>query len=496
MRPTGRSCGAGLSPKRLFRPSGGRHHAVSLLAPRLLFTVGERAIDALSDSEESSAAFGVEGGAIDVEPSLEPGRAIEKHGREVPMSQTQSNDRNSGSATSGSPSRSVSSPRQVPSRLLRRDDLAELAAHRGTCISIYLPTHRKGPEIEQDPIRLKNLLTRAERELAARELEEDRIRALMKPARRLLDDDDFWRHQSDGLAVLLNGDTERVFRLPISFSERAHVADHFYLKPLLPLLTQGSRFYVLALSRGEVRLLAASLCHCAEIELDEAVPRSLADALGYDWEQRSLQFHGQRRGGSRREKIFHGHGAGTDDRESELRRFLEVLDRGLRQTLSETGIPMVLAGVDEVTSLFRQLSSYPQLLEESVVGNPDDLSNEQLHERALEVVRPVFDSERQAAAGRFAERLGTGKASDRLAEVLDAAHEGRIEALFVPRGREVWGRYDPRRRELMRLEAPQDDAEELLDHAAMQCLATGATVYAVEPDAMPGGGEIAAVYRY
>ena len=35
------------------------------------------------------------------------------------------------------------------------------------CVSIFLPTHRAGPEIRQDPIRLKNLLKQAESRLIA-----------------------------------------------------------------------------------------------------------------------------------------------------------------------------------------------------------------------------------------------------------------------------------------------------------------------------------------
>ena len=44
--------------------------------------------------------------------------------------------------------------------------LMEEGAER--CVSIYLPTHRAGSDIQQDPIRLKNLLRRAEESLRAK----------------------------------------------------------------------------------------------------------------------------------------------------------------------------------------------------------------------------------------------------------------------------------------------------------------------------------------
>lgn len=46
--------------------------------------------------------------------------------------------------------------------VVRRTDLQRLAlARHGPCISVFLRTHRAGREVEQAPIRLKNLLRRA-----------------------------------------------------------------------------------------------------------------------------------------------------------------------------------------------------------------------------------------------------------------------------------------------------------------------------------------------
>jgi hypothetical protein len=66
---------------------------------------------------------------------------------------------------------------------------------------VFLPTHRAGREVEQAPIRLKNLLRQATDALTfdgVRARESDR---LLAPLRRLLDDRLFWQYQSDGLAL-------------------------------------------------------------------------------------------------------------------------------------------------------------------------------------------------------------------------------------------------------------------------------------------------------
>jgi hypothetical protein len=75
----------------------------------------------------------------------------------------------------------------------------------------------------------------------------------------------------------------------VHFEELVFVANRFHLKPLIPLLTEESGFYVLALSQNEIRLLEGNRYCAWEVEL-EHVPTSLAEATGYDEPERELQF--------------------------------------------------------------------------------------------------------------------------------------------------------------------------------------------------------------
>jgi hypothetical protein len=55
--------------------------------------------------------------------------------------------------------------------VLTRNNLNLLmAVHKGPCVSVFMPMHRSGPETQQDPIRLKNLIREAEERLIARGL--------------------------------------------------------------------------------------------------------------------------------------------------------------------------------------------------------------------------------------------------------------------------------------------------------------------------------------
>jgi hypothetical protein len=83
-----------------------------------------------------------------------------------------------------------------------REELQSLlAGQHGLAVSIFLPTHRAGREIRQDPIRLKNLLRRAEAALIASNLRRADARELLAPARELVERKHFWRYQDSGLAA-------------------------------------------------------------------------------------------------------------------------------------------------------------------------------------------------------------------------------------------------------------------------------------------------------
>jgi hypothetical protein len=80
--------------------------------------------------------------------------------------------------------------------------------------------------------------------------------------------------------------TERQVGLCVSI----FMPTHLHIKPLLPLLSGDGRFYILALSQKEVRLLEGSRYGIDAVEL-EKVPRGLAAALKFDVRERQLQFH-------------------------------------------------------------------------------------------------------------------------------------------------------------------------------------------------------------
>jgi hypothetical protein len=378
--------------------------------------------------------------------------------------------------------------------LFTRDDLRALLDHRpAPCVSLYVrTTHGGGAESQ---LRWKNQLRAAEERLHARGLRTPDVHGLLRPARELHDDVSFWMAASDGVALCLASGLARCWRLPLAFDDQAVVADRFHLKPVLPLLAGAGRFFVLALHRDRVRLLECSPRTVREVNLAQPAG-SLNATLRYDngaWRAvpvtapRGSTANGQA-------PILADPVLPSEGPRQDIHKYFQAVDHVLQRLLQADQASLVLAGDEDLVSLYRQASSYPRLLDGAVQGHLDRRSAQELHEHA----RRLVQERRQEAQGRTAalyrQLAGTGRTANDPAEVLPAAHEGRIQYLFVPCTRELWGTFDPAGRKVeVHAEARPGD-EDLLNAAAVYTLAHGGTVYALEPGQLPDHGPLAAIY--
>jgi hypothetical protein len=376
--------------------------------------------------------------------------------------------------------------------VVRRTDLERLALQGGgPCVSVFLPTHRAGPEVQQGPIRLKNLLRQATEALKANGVRAPEIELLLAPLWRLVDDGLFWQYQSDGLALYSRPGWWRSLRVPLELPELAVVADRFHVSPLLPLLTGDGHFFVLALSQNQVRLLEGTRDRLEEVDLP-GVPLGVRDALLGKEGQKQLQLYVADRGGVGAKGVFHGHGSAGDVQEEQVLRYLREVDRALGEVLAGERAPMVLAAVEQLAPLWRQATTYPHLVEETLAGNPEDLGLHELHPRAWAVVEPLFLQAQREAAARYHQLAGTGRTSKDPREIVRAAEHGRVDTLFAaqqPAGPSAGGGGVP-------VNDEGSGLRDLLELATVTTLTNGGTVYLLPAGAVPGGGSAAAVFRY
>jgi hypothetical protein len=380
---------------------------------------------------------------------------------------------------------------------LSRDELKMLMQRQtDSHVSLYMPTYQAGADVQQNVIRCKNLLREAEARLLATGLRTSEVHIWLEPIQQLVVDNAFWQQQSDGLALFCDAEIFRAYCLPLTFAELVVVAERFHLKPLLPLFTGDGRFYVLALSQNAVRLLQCTRYHTHAVALTN-VPQSLADALRYDDPEKQLQFHtgAPPGGGGLRAAMYHGHGIGEDAKDN-IRGYFRQIDQGVREVLREEQAPLVLAGVDYLLPLYHEVSGYPHLVESGITGNPEGIRDEDLHASAWPLLEPIFRQAQDEAQAHYARYMGTARASEDLTTIVPAAHDGRIDILFVADGTQQWGKFTPGTRDVQIHSKADAQDEDLLDFAAVHTFINGGTVYVMAPDAVPGGQHAAAVFRY
>jgi len=386
--------------------------------------------------------------------------------------------------------------------LLRTDSATELLAYGETpCISLYQPTHRHHPANQQDPLRFRHLLEKAERSLAKRH-DAATIRALLAPFEELLEVRTFWNHTLDGLAVFGAPGLFRIYRLQRSVRELVVVAGSFHTKPLWRFQQTADRFQVLGVSRHDVKLFEGNRDALDPVDLAPEVPKTIQDALGDELTEKhqTVASYGGSRGagtGGGKTPMRHSHGGKKDEVDGDTERFFRVIDRAiLEHHTRPSGLPLMLAALPEHHGVFHQVSHSPMLMAEGVKVHPDAVSRDNLRERAWKIVEPIY----LARLATLAEEFGTAQARGRgLSDVSDiavAAIAGRVGTLLIEEDRQIAGRLD---RETGRIDFDDlgdPDLDDLLDDLGETVLTMGGSVVVVPADRMPTDSGAAATLRF
>ncbi len=360
-----------------------------------------------------------------------------------------------------------------------------LGLEGGLRLSIYMPAHRAGSDIWQDPIRCKNLIREAQEKLLALEVDgtsRDEIRQLIRPLIELQEDRDFWQHQGDGLAIFRAADTMEVFRLPVELPELCVLGTRFHLKPLLMALAAEKMFHVLSLSQNSVKLFKGSASGLSKVDLAlEAEPIS-APSEGTTLRSKTTT------SGARLTNSLEW------DQKAQLAAYCRKVDHAVAAVVKPDEL-VILAAVEYVGNIYRQVSSLRGIAAHGIHGNPDNDSIGRMHGAALAIAREHFDQDRLVLEHKFLASLRRGNGLDDPAATVLAARQGRLDTVFVPIGRHVWGHLDSDGTvQLTAEQGPQD--EDLLNRILIETWKAGGRVFALPPGQIPGGRIVAAITRY
>lgn len=312
-------------------------------------------------------------------------------------------------------------------------DITRLATRRPhPGVSIVLPMQVAGPQTAQNAIVLKNALTEATTQLRDQGLEDSAIETLLEPATSLIDDHDFWQHQARALALYLEaGEPATALAVPLDVRQRVVVASRFHTAPLLPLLGSGETFLVLTATAHDARLYRATRTSLTPLPVEGMPSADDSDGTENDYEA-PAQASPPLRPNTGSANISHAQVYGDappEWRDSRRDDHALQITRALASATASTSVPIVLVAGADLLGRLRPSGAFAADLE----ANPDAMSEDELHDRALTAVLPTLDAAQATAVDELAQLTGRGDARvahDRAA-VLAAATSGRIDGLFV-----------------------------------------------------------------
>jgi hypothetical protein len=344
------------------------------------------------------------------------------------------------------------------------------------CVTITLRTHRAYPKNRQDQVRLKNLIAEATDRLL-KEFNKRDAEALLKRLENLAGTIDF-RSTLDGLALFVNQDFGRAFRMPFHIPERVIIGETFFTRDLVYALNHSMRYWVLVLSEKPTRLF-------------EGVDHTLTEIVteGFPMIHEGPGGEAPLPGGFGIRKSAH--------RDERHRQFFRTVDNILTPFLTDDPLPLIVVGVERYHAFFKEVSIHKNSIIGRITGSHDKTSPHELGKLVKPLIEKHQDEKQKESLARLEQAVSARKSASGIEDVWHLAHEGCGELLLVEKGFWYPGQLDENG---VLVRADDLTAPDVIDDAVDQIIDTvlnkqGKVVF-VENGKLEDHRSIALVLRY
>jgi hypothetical protein len=381
--------------------------------------------------------------------------------------------------------------------LLTKDMMPELlSVNKGTCISLYMPTHRTHPDNLRDPILFKNLLKKLKQSLLQKHSESE-VTTLLEPFIALESDKEFWRHTLEGLAVLGTVDTFKTIGLPVSIKELTVVANSFYTKPLRRYLQSEERYNVLGLNLNDYQIYEGNRHSLTELELPSDIPKNINEALGYDLTDKHTTVASYGGVGSQTTNMHHGQGGKSDESDIDAEKFFRFVAKTINDNYSSTaGLPLILAALPEHQNLFHKVNNNLYLLPNGINVNPKSIELDELVKSAWGVMEPYYNNTIDKICDDYHQAKSHGLGSDNLSEVAAAAVTGKVDTLLIEAELQIPGMIINDVGSIEKGDLANPEVDDLLDDLGEMVTKMGGKVMIIPHKKMPTKSGVAGLFRY
>lgn len=377
---------------------------------------------------------------------------------------------------------------------IQLEGVQELVRPPGPCITLLLEPHKPGGQSKSmaDIIRIQ--LKEAARQLVDRQVPASLQADLLDPIEHLAGDPQLLQGSHWGRAIFRSPGLFRQFELIGPVRAALTVGGYFNIRPILPDLLVPSEFYILKLSKTHVSLLRCTALRSESVALPSGIPQTLEEATAFKRPDHDLENRSSAGStASSTPSIRFGTGSGRETQHTYIADFYKAVDRGVRELLHPKEAPLVLAGVDEDSALYRTINHYPKLLAQSVPGSPEGaVSDLELVHLAYAILRADCTERAVRALLEAKERVAPARYANGLNAILRAAVEGRVASLYADENAKMHGVFEGEKRG-GRWNYGEED---LLNIAAVESILRGGEAFSVSAARIPDGEPVAAILRY
>jgi hypothetical protein len=355
-------------------------------------------------------------------------------------------------------------------------DVKALAGAVGPCITLLIPI----PNPAELAARLNSSVRSVRKQLAKRHTDSETAAGLLAPIEQLAAKLETAHTWANSLIAFRSTGAFRYYWMRERLKDGAEVGERFEIRPLLAALAREQRFHSLAIGRHHVRLFRSTPHSTEEIRLEGMAPQNLQEFL-HTRQPDHLAEKRMSAGpsvGSMQGVLF-GTGSESEKEQDRFRHFLQEVERGVTKLLRRDAEPLILAGVEYDVAIYRQLNTYPHLLDQAIHGSPERLTAQNLHERAWEIVSQCPSGPLQKALADYRKQSGAALVLGDTGAIVKAAAEGRVAGLFLSESAGA---------------ARQPD--DPLNMAALETVLHGGWAFVLNPAEMPAKDSAAALLRF
>lgn len=291
-------------------------------------------------------------------------------------------------------------------------------------ISIYMPTHRRPPDRDTDPIRFKNLLQDAEKKLE-KSYPKRHWEVALNALYQLVEETSFWTYTADGVAVFASGKELEIFHLQYSPDPVVLVGDRFHVITLLAYLERLDEAILAEIGRDRVNLYRVNRYDHDPLVTDK-VETSFYNIFD-DLDPYSSLTAGAGGGGT----VLHGYRTTPDEVERDRDKYFRYLADAFTLMHKKEKKPILLAGTVSSLAEFRKVAKGDFYLETQIEKPLDSMDPQGIQKAIAEAIEPLYSS----AIDHIHQRIMRAKQNEMLATRADViekmAAEGRIGELII-----------------------------------------------------------------